>query len=501
MDVHVSTASAEEVQSDLLAICVFSDAETLPAVAARLDGPLGGVIGQVTRGKDMSGKVGETAVLYPQAALNARRLILVGLGAEQDVDQDALRKAAAAMTGVARKLGASTCHLCLPAANGSGLSADVVAQALVEGAVLANYLFTPHKTDLADEAPQVESLTLLVGDDESLSTAGAGAIRGQITGEAACLTRDLVNGPANYVTPTYLAQVAQSVADDTGLTFRVLDEAEMTELGMGSLLGVAQGTGEPAKLVILEHNADRDDLDTYVVVGKGITFDSGGISLKPSNGMEAMKNDMAGAAATLGIMQAVARLDLPLHVVGLMPATENLPGGRAYKPGDVVTSMSGQTIEVISTDAEGRMILADALTYAARYEPKAVVDLATLTGACVTALGTVSAGVMSTDDGIVRGLAAAAEATGEKVWQLPLFDEYAEQIKSDVADMKNVGGRPAGAITAGLFLSRFAKDYPWAHIDIAGLAQTDKPRGYLLKGATGYGVRLFVQWLSDAAQS
>jgi leucyl aminopeptidase len=232
-------------------------------------------------------------------------------------------------------------------------------------------------------------------------------------------------------------------------------------------------------------------------VGKGITFDSGGISIKPSDGMEAMKDDMAGAAATLGILSAVAALNLPLHVVGLLPATENLPDGRAYKPGDVLKSMSGLTIEVISTDAEGRLILADALDYARRFQPKAVVDMATLTGACVVALGHIASGMMGNNPSLLKALSAASAISGEKVWELPLFDEYAEQIKSDVADVKNTGGRPAGTITAGLFLNKFAKGYPWAHLDIAGTAWSDVERGYQVKGATGIGVRLLVQWLRD----
>jgi len=269
----------------------------------------------------------------------------------------------------------------------------------------------------------------------------------------------------------------------------------MAELGMGALLGVAQGSDEPAKFIILEHNADRADLDTYVVVGKGITFDSGGISLKPSDGMEWMKDDMSGAAVTLGVMQAVAALDLPLHVVGLMPATENLPGGRAYKPGDVLKAMNGLTIEVVSTDAEGRVILADALAYAAKFAPKAVVDLATLTGACVVALGHVASGLLASDDALAGQLLESSARTGEKIWRLPLFDEYVEQIKSDVADVRNTGGRPAGTITGALFLQRFAEGYPWAHLDIAGTAKVDSDRGYVLKGATGHGVRLLVDWL------
>jgi leucyl aminopeptidase len=296
-----------------------------------------------------------------------------------------------------------------------------------------------------------------------------------------------------------LAETAEKVANEVGLRCQVLDEPQMVELEMGAFLGVAQGSEEPAKFIILEHNPDKPELPTYVVIGKGINFDSGGIQVKGADGMGAMKGDMTGAGDTLAILRAAALLQLPLHVVGLMPCTENMPDGHAYKPGDVVKSMSGQTIEIISTDAEGRLILADALTYAKRYQPKAVVDLATLTGACVIALGNSIAGLLSNNAELTSALEKAAAGTGEKVWELPLEPEYDEQLESDVADMMNVGGRPAGTITAGLFLARFARDYPWAHLDIAGKELAGKTSGYTVKGGTGFGVRLVIAWLRSIA--
>ena len=367
--------------------------------------------------------------------------------------------------------------------------------------MLGSYVFAVHKTDLEAIKPAPEALTLVVTDACQEAVAAEGGRVGQIVADAVCLGRNLVNEPGNYMTPALLGEEAEQLAAEVGLQVRILEEREMVELGMGALLGVAQGSNEPAKLIVLEHNAGRDDLDTYVLVGKGITFDSGGISLKPSQGMQDMKYDMSGAAATVGIMRAVALLDLPLHVVGLVPATENLPGGRAYKPGDVLQSMSGQTIEVISTDAEGRLILADTLTYAQRFQPKAVVDMATLTGGCIVALGHVASGLLGTDAELLADLKVASEETGEKVWVLPLFDEYAEQIKSEVADVKNSGGRAASTITGGMFLSKFATGYAWAHLDIAGTAWAEKAVGYRLKGATGVGVRLLVQWLRNQCQA
>jgi leucyl aminopeptidase len=284
----------------------------------------------------------------------------------------------------------------------------------------------------------------------------------------------------------------------------VLDEEDAVELEMGAFLGVAQGSDEPATFSILEHNPGRDDLDTVVLVGKGITFDSGGISLKPGQNMDRMRGDMGGGAAVLGAMLAVAQLDLPLHVVGLVPATENLPSGHAYKPGDVLTAMNGKTIEIISTDAEGRLILADALAYAARFEPKAVVDLATLTGACVVALGRgQAAGLFTSDDALSARLLAASEASGERIWRLPLYDEYLESLESLTADVKNSGGRYGGVGTSAIFLKQFAEGYPWAHLDIAGMSfeEGSKKPPILQTGGTGFGVRLLVQLLRDWGNS
>lgn len=493
MNVDVRVEPLEGVSADALAVFLPPPPAPLEGPAARLDGALGGALADLRAAGDLA-VAEETALLYPRGAVGARRVIAVGLSAEADAE--ALRRAAAAAARAARRLRVTHLHAALPTA--PSLAPEEAAQALVEGALLGGYAFVQHKSDLADERPALGGVTLLCAADQG-EAAGRGAERGRVLAEAVTLARDLANMPANYLTPTLLAERAEGIAQETGLAFQALEESDMAALGMGALLGVAQGSEEPAKFIILEHNAGRDDLDTYVVVGKGITFDSGGISLKPGEGMEWMKDDMSGAAVTLGVMQAVARLSVPLHVVGLLPATENLPSGRAYKPGDVLESLSGLTIEVISTDAEGRLILADALAYAKRYAPKAVVDLATLTGACVVALGHVSSGLMATDDALAEALLAASRATGEKIWRLPLDDEYAEQIRSDVADVKNTGGRPAGAITAGLFLKRFAEGYPWAHLDIAGTAKVDKDRGVVCKGATGHGVRLLVEWLRGRA--
>ena len=500
MKISVTTGAIQDMVSDLIVVNLFEGVSEPGGATGAVNEALGGAIGEVLAGKDFSGKLGQTALLYPRGAIPAQRVLLVGLGERARFDLDIVRRVSAAAAQRVQDLGVKAYHSIVHGAGAGGLTLEEAAQALVEGTLLGSYAFKRYKTDAEDSASALESLTLVSFDADAAPMVEHGARTGQIIAESACVARDLVNEPANHLTPSLLAQVAQEMAAEWGLDCQVLDEAQMAEMGMGALLAVAQGSDEPARFIILEHNANRDDLDTYVVVGKGITFDSGGISIKPGSGMERMKADMGGAAATLGAMRAVAALDLPLHVVGLMPATENLPSGRAIKPGDVVTAMSGLSIEVISTDAEGRMILADALAYARRYHPKAVVDLATLTGGCVVALGHVASGLMGRDAGLIGSLKRAADASGEKVWELPLYEEYAEQIESDVADVKNSGGRPASTITGALFLDKFAQSYPWAHLDIAGVVWREKAKGYLVKGATGYGVRLVTQWLRDVCK-
>ncbi len=500
MKVAVQLGDTSQVISELVVLGVFQGASPLTGAVAAVDEALGGAIGEILAAGDFQGKAEQVLPFYTRGAIPAKRLLLLGLGEQAKFDLDVLRRVSSAAARAVRKLRVGQCHSAIHGLE-AGLAPGDAAQAIVEGTILGNYVFTEHKTDLADMLPPLESLTLLGPQGIAISEIERATSIGQSIGEAVCFTRDLVNQPGNYLTPTQLAEVAEAMAQERNLRCEVLEESQMAELGMGALLGVAQGSEEPAKFIILEHNPKRADLDTYVIVGKGITFDSGGISLKPGEGMHEMKYDMSGAAATLGILRAVADLRLPLHVVGLIPATENLPGGRAYKPGDVLKSLSGLTIEVISTDAEGRLILADALAYAKRYRPKGVVDLATLTGACVVALGHVASGLMGNTPDLIQALIRASAKTGEKVWELPLYSEYAEQIKSDVADVKNSGGRPAGAITGGLFLSKFAEGLPWAHLDIAGTAWSDSEKGYLAKGATGFGVRLVLQWLRDRVEA
>jgi leucyl aminopeptidase len=499
MEIRVKSGGIQAEDAPLIVVNLFEGVTEPGGATGAVDKALGGRIRALIAAGDFRGKRNEVAVLYPAGTIPAQRVLVVGLGKEEKFDLDGVRQAAGAAARKARDLGVTRFSTIVHGGGRAGLDLESAAQAVVEGTILALYRFREHKTESDEDGrPDIEAVTLVEFSAEKVPVVERGARAGQAIAEAVSMTRDLVNQPANYATPTILAETAQNLAADFGLRCQVLDREQMAELGMGALLGVAQGSEQPPTFVILEHNAGRDDLDTVVLVGKGITFDSGGISIKPGEHMEAMKADMAGAAAVMGALRAASALDIPLHVVGLMPATENLPSGRAIKPGDVLKSLSGLTIEVINTDAEGRLILADALAYAQRYQPKAVVDIATLTGACVVALGHITSGLMGTDSDLMARIKAASEKTAEKVWELPLFEEYGEQIKSDVADVKNTGGRPAGTITAAFFLSKFAKGMPWAHLDVAGKEMTDKGRNpYTPKGATGVGVRLFVQLLRD----
>jgi leucyl aminopeptidase len=505
MEIHVIPGGIQTTEDELIVVNLFEGLETPGGATAAVDQALGGSIGEAIAAGDFRGKRGEVAVFYPRGAIPARRVLVVGLGPQDEFSLDGVRWAAAAAAQKARSLGVPSFSSIVHGGGAAGFPLEAAAQAVVEGTILGLYRFQELKNKPPDR-PDPERLTLVQYDLARVLAVQEGAQVGQIVAEAACLARDLVNRPANYATPSDLAELAlQTAGEFDHMRCQVLTEEDAAELKMGSFLGVAQGSDEPAAFIVIEHNPGRHDLDTVVIVGKGITFDTGGISLKPVEKMDRMRGDMAGAAAVLATMQAVGHLDLPLHVVGLAPATENMPSARAYKPGDVLTAMNGKTIEIISTDAEGRLILADALAYAARFEPKAVVDLATLTGACVVALGQgVAAGLFTTDDALQAWLQAAAQTTGERLWPLPLYADYLDKIESLTADLANSGGRVGGVGTSAIFLQQFAEGYPWAHLDIAGMAFEEeggspKRPAYLQKGGTGFGVRLLLQFLRDWA--
>lgn len=503
MEVQVVAGGIQSAKDELIVVNLFEGVDKPGGATGAVDQALSGAISEVIASGDFCGKQGEVAVLYSRGALPASRVAIVGLGPQDQLTLQVVREAAAVAARKARDLGVRSFSAIVHGGGAGGLDLEAAAQAVVEGSLLGLYRFQELKNKPPDRADP-ELLTLVQFDEAKVPAVEAGARVGQIVAEAVNLARDLVNRPANYATPSDLADLALEIASEFDtMRCQILDEEDALELEMGSFLGVAQGSDEPAVFIVMEHNPGRPDLDTVVLVGKGITFDSGGISLKPVEKMDRMRGDMGGAAAVLATMLVIGQLNLPLHVVGLVPATENLPSGTAYKPGDVLRAMNGKTIEIISTDAEGRLILADALAYANRFEPKAVVDLATLTGACVVALGQgVAAGLFSPDQDLLDRLQAASQASGERVWHLPLFDDYLDSIESLTADLANSGGRMGGVGTSAMFLKQFAEGYPWAHLDIAGMTFEERPGTpkrppHLQKGGTGFGVRLLVQFLRD----
>jgi leucyl aminopeptidase len=436
------------------------------------------------RARAFEGKVGETASL---AGDGATTVLAVGVGPADEVDADALRRAASAVVRATwkRRSVATTLLDAVPA----GGDRPLAARAVTEGAGLAAYRFVRYKSD--PDPCRLEGLTVVAPDAEALAPDLA---RARAVVEAVCLARDLVNEPAGSLSPSDLAARATEAAEAVGLDVEVIDEVEAANLGLGGLLGVAQGSDEPCRLIKLTY-APPEATRTVALVGKGITFDSGGLSIKSAEGMMGMKTDMGGGAAVIGAMSALPALASPVKVIGFVPATENMPGGRAIKPGDVLKTRNGTTVEVLNTDAEGRLVLADGLALAVEEKPDAIIDLATLTGACIVALGSKITGLMGNDDDLVEEVRSAAERAGEPAWPLPLPKEYRKQLDSEIADLKNIGGRSAGALTAGLFLKEFVGDIPWVHLDIAGPSRSDEDDGAVVKGATGVGVRTLLELL------
>ena len=487
----------ETFPSEAVVAFHFQGDEKLQRDMEAMDKASGGLISNIMQSGDFQGELYQPSLIYTGGTLPAKRILLMGLGERGDFSLDKWRGAASKAAQFLRDRGIKEFSL-RPYLGGEGkISLEDFSQGLVEGIYLGLYQFTEFKTEEREKIKEVEHVHLVTPDGRRIPHIQRAVDNAESISRAVYLTRDLVSRPANRKKPSMLAQIAKDVAGNNGLRWKVLNMEEMKKLGMGALLAVASGSREPPEFIILEYKPPGSLLETVVVIGKAITFDSGGLSLKPSENMDKMKHDMGGGAAAMGIIQTVSQLKLPIHLIALIPATENLPSGSAYRPGDILKSLSGKTIEVISTDAEGRLILADALAYSQRFKPKAIIDLATLTGACIIALGENVTGMMGNDDELKARVRRAAERTGEKVWELPLWEEFDEQIKSEIADIKNVGGRPAGTITGGAFLKKFVGEYPWVHLDIAGPVWADRDKPYIPKGATGVGVRLVVQLLRD----
>ncbi len=460
----------------------------LPASSAR-DKALGKLIAE----SGFRGALNE-ATLLPH---RGKWVLVVGLGKFKDLSLERVRQFAGTAAKAARARGQKAINLPVLSDRVLGSSA-IVAQALTEGVLLGLYRYDQlKKIPKHEQSRKVESVTLVTERGGDVAPAKRAVEKGTILAGSVSLARDLINGPANIVTPTYLANAARAIAREYRLSCKVTPFAQLKRQGFGGIVGVAQGSSQPAQFIVMEYKPSRAKA-TFAFCGKGITFDSGGISIKPSLKMELMKYDMSGAAAVLGIMRASAALKLPYHVVGIIAATENLPSGTAQKPGDVMKTLSGKTVEVINTDAEGRLVLSDCLHYAKRFKADAVVDLATLTGACVVALGAEAIGLMTKDERLAARLNQSGKTTYERVWRLPLWDEYGAQIKSDVADLKNVTDTgQAGTITAAKFLEEFAEGLPWAHLDIAGTAWADRDKPYVPRGAVGIGVRLLINLMEN----
>jgi leucyl aminopeptidase len=488
MDIRATNTPRLEWSGDALAIGLFEDAVELTGDLAQLDEKFAGTLQELIAETEFKGKEGSSAVTRVGSNSHVRKVILVGLGKPDAFKLNSVRRAGAAIARVAKKQKSKTLGISLPVWNDNPAE---TAQAIAEGIILALHQDNRFKSESEDKPPRLEQVDLLGLEGQADAISSADKI---CTG--VILARELVAAPANALTPITMAQTALAIAQEFGLSAEVLEREECEKLGMGAFLGVAQASELPPKFIHLTYKPEGTPRRKLAIIGKGLTFDSGGLNIKGAgSGIETMKTDMGGAAATLGAAKAIAQLKPDVEVHFITAATENMISGRAMHPGDVLTASNGKTIEVNNTDAEGRLTLADALVFADKLGLDAIVDLATLTGACVVALGDNIAGLWSPDDGVANQLTAASELAGEKMWRMPLEEKYFDGLKSPIADMKNTGPRGGGAITAALFLKQFVKDTPWAHLDIAGPVWADKENGFNNAGATGYGVRTLVNWV------
>lgn len=495
MQYFVTTDALASQQTDCLVVAVYDGGELSPC-AAQLDEDTRGAVQRVVDAADISGKPGQTLFMYHPEGIKSPRILLVGVGKKGKTTENDFNTATTTMAQVLNESGAQTATCCLAEVELGDRSAAWKVRQTSVNTETALYRYTHTKSE---NKPIEKPLTQLsfACDETDTAALGQAVDQGAAIGRGMNLARELGNLPGNICTPTYLAEQGIKLGQQfDSITTTVLDEAEMEKLGMGSLLSVSRGSRQPAKLITMEYKG-AGDAKPVVLVGKGLTFDAGGISLKPAQGMDEMKYDMCGSASVFGTMQTIAELGLPINVVGVVPSSENMPDGDANKPGDIVTSMAGKTIEILNTDAEGRLILCDALTYSERFEPDTVIDIATLTGAIIVALGSVTTGVMANNQDLADALLKAGNDSYDRAWQLPLWDDYQKQLDSNFADIANVGGKEAGSVTAACFLSRFTEKFHWAHLDIAGTAWL----GGKAKGATGRPVPLLVQYLLNKIES
>jgi leucyl aminopeptidase len=499
LKIEVIVGDITSIEVDAIVVNLFEGVERPGGATGAVDKALDGAITKLIEQGEIKGKLNEVSIIHSLSKLPPRIVVVAGLGKQSDFTVDKIRGVVAEFCRSLRKLNCRRIATIVHGGGVGGSEPEIVSQAIAESSLLGLYRFRKHMTK-ETENQDVEQLLIVERDSTKLQALEQGCKKGKVIAEATTLARDLINEPANYMTPSDMTKVAEDLAKAHALGLTILHREQMEREGMGALLGVAQGSRQPPKLIILSYQGDKSSSQTLGFVGKGITFDSGGISIKPSEGMAEMKGDMAGGAAAMAALAAIAQLRPKINATAIVPATENLPGGNAIKPGDVLKAINGKTIEVVTTDAEGRLILADALGYAVKQGLSPLVDVATLTGACHIALGDICSGLFGNSQELIDKVIKAGAEAGERLWQMPMYEEYKEQNKSDVADIKNSGGRWGGAVTAALFLAEFVGETPWAHIDIAGTFNTDKERGYLAKGATGVSVRTLVNFALDSAK-
>ncbi|HLF77686.1 MAG TPA: leucyl aminopeptidase [Dehalococcoidia bacterium] len=490
MDLLVQPADISSFAADAIVVNLFEGVSQPGGGTGAVDAAMGGAIANLIAAGDIRGKAGEITLIHSLGRLPSARVIVLGLGKDADFNLTTIRNLSGDLARYLRSHHIKNAAVIAHGAGIAGLPPEACAQAIAEGTLLGLYQFTRHKK--AEDEGELQRLTIVEHDAAKVPVLERGVERGRILAEATNLCRDMANEPANYLTPTEMARQAEAMAADAALECEIFGPEWMRSKRMGGLLGVAAGSVQEPRFIVLRYRGGGSE-PPVALVGKGITFDTGGISIKPAENMGEMKGDMAGGAAVIAAMGAIGKLKPRVNVIGVVPATENMPSGSATRPGDVLETMLGKTIEVVNTDAEGRLVLADAIAYAREQGATSVVDVATLTGAIFITLGNVAMGVMGNNAGLINKIKAASETTGEKVWELPMWDEYMELIKSDVADMKNSGGRPAGSITAAMLLKEFAEDTPWAHLDIAGVDTYDREKGATVKGASGIPVRTLVE--------
>jgi leucyl aminopeptidase len=495
MKIFVKKGKLQDIKSQAVILALFQDQKELTGTSLFIDQRSNGLITELINNGDFTAKPSQIAVVYTRGAIPAQRIALVGLGKQNEFNLEKIRTAFSKVMQHLRSLNIKEAATSIDL-NMLSEKEDKIVQAVVEGALLGLYQYTAYKTVGREDIREMEQFNIFA-EGEKYSVIESAVKITQIIAGGVYLARDLISAPSNEMTPSIMAQKAGEIAHRKHVTCKVLDRAKMKKMEMNALLGVASGSNEEPRFIILEYSGSSKSAAPVVLVGKGLTFDSGGISIKPAEKMDEMKSDMSGGAAVMATIMVAADLRLPLNIIGLIPATENMPSGTAYKPGDILKSYSGKTIEIVNTDAEGRLILADALSYASKYKPAAIIDVATLTGACIIALGDDLIGMLGTDEKLKSEINKAAQTTGEFVWELPLWESYSELIKSDIADYKNSGGRAASTITAAAFLSKFVGNYPWVHLDIAGPAWCGNDKSYIPKGASGVAVRLLTEYLRN----